>query len=121
MHERGALPGERLVPCPQRAILFLQVLEDGDQFFDAFGEAGHLEIELCFCRIAHGADYRAALFVRSIIMSRARMNQPDYTHIQQLLAQARSHADAAEGSGTLAGCLCGAGGYRFEDWLCEIP
>src|SRR5438046_7663101 len=48
------------------------------------------------------------------------MNQPDYTHIQQLLAQARSHADAAEAHGTLAGCLCGAGGYRFEDWLREI-
>ena len=48
------------------------------------------------------------------------MNQPDYTHIQQLLAQVRSHADAAEAHGTLAGCLCGAGGYRFEDWLREI-
>jgi uncharacterized protein len=48
------------------------------------------------------------------------MNQPDYTRIQQLLAQARSHADAAEAHGTLAGCLCGAGGYRFEDWLREI-
>ena len=48
------------------------------------------------------------------------MNQPDYTHIQQLLTQARSHADAAEAHGTLAGCLCGAGGYRFEDWLREI-
>src|SRR5207302_349880 len=44
----------------------------------------------------------------------------DYTHIQQLLTQARSHADAAEAHGTLAGCLCGAGGYRFEDWLREI-
>lgn len=48
------------------------------------------------------------------------MNQPDYNHIQQLLAQARSHADAAEAHGTLAGCLCGAGGYRFEDWVREI-
>jgi len=48
------------------------------------------------------------------------MNQPDYIDIQQLLAQARSHADAAEAHGTLTGCLCGAGGYRFEDWLREI-
>jgi uncharacterized protein len=48
------------------------------------------------------------------------MNQPDYTYIQQLLTQARSLADAAEAHGTLAGCLCGASGYRFEDWLREI-
>src|SRR2546430_9396863 len=48
------------------------------------------------------------------------MNQPDYTHIQQLLAQVRSLADAAEAHGTLAGCLCGAAGYGFEDWLREI-
>ena len=48
------------------------------------------------------------------------MMQPDYTRIQQLLAQQHSLADAAEAHGTLAGCLCGASGYRFEDWLKEI-
>jgi uncharacterized protein YgfB (UPF0149 family) len=48
------------------------------------------------------------------------MNPPDYSTIQQLLAQERSLADAAEAHGTLAGCLCAAGGYRFEDWLHEI-
>jgi uncharacterized protein len=48
------------------------------------------------------------------------MNQPEYAHVQQLLTAARSLADAAEAHGTLAGCLCGAGGYRFEDWLHEI-
>jgi uncharacterized protein len=48
------------------------------------------------------------------------MIQPDYSHVQQLLAQERSLADAAEAHGTLAGCLCGAAGYRFEDWLREI-
>ena len=48
------------------------------------------------------------------------MMQPDYTDIQQLLAQEHSLADAAEAHGTLAGCLCGASGYRFEDWLKEI-
>jgi len=37
-----------------------------------------------------------------------------------LLVQERSLADAAEAHGTLAGCLCGAAGYRFEDWLREI-
>ena len=48
------------------------------------------------------------------------MIQPDYTQVQQLLAQERSLAEAAEAHGTLAGCLCGASGYRFEDWLREI-
>jgi hypothetical protein len=48
------------------------------------------------------------------------MIQPDYSHIQQLLSREHSMADAAEAHGTLAGCLCGASGYRFEDWLREI-
>ena len=48
------------------------------------------------------------------------MMQPDYSHTQQLLTHAHSLADAAEAHGTLAGCLCGAAGYRFEDWLKEI-
>jgi len=45
---------------------------------------------------------------------------PNYDHIQQLLAQERSLADAAEAHGTLAGCLCATAGYRLEDWLREI-
>lgn len=45
---------------------------------------------------------------------------PTYPQIQHLLAQERSLADAAEAHGTLAGCLCGASEYRFEDWLREI-
>ena len=48
------------------------------------------------------------------------MIQPDYADIQHLLAQEHSLADAAEAHGTLAGCLCGAAAYRFEDWLKEI-
>jgi uncharacterized protein YgfB (UPF0149 family) len=48
------------------------------------------------------------------------MQQPDYSEIQQLLADERSLADAAEAHGTLTGCLCGASAYRFEDWLHEI-
>ena len=48
------------------------------------------------------------------------MIQPDYTRIERLLAHEHSLADAAEAHGTLAGCLCGASGYRFEDWLKEI-
>jgi uncharacterized protein YgfB (UPF0149 family) len=53
-------------------------------------------------------------------MSRFNMIQPDYTRIERLLAHEHSLADAAEAHGTLAGCLCGASGYRFEDWLKEI-
>ncbi|MBV9619598.1 MAG: UPF0149 family protein [Gammaproteobacteria bacterium] len=48
------------------------------------------------------------------------MMQPDYKDVQQLLERQHSLADAAEAHGTLAGCLCGAAGYRFEDWLHEI-
>lgn len=48
------------------------------------------------------------------------MMPPDHSHIQQLLAAERSLADASEAHGTLAGCLCAAGGYRCEDWLREI-
>jgi uncharacterized protein YgfB (UPF0149 family) len=48
------------------------------------------------------------------------MLQPDYSHIQELLRQERSLAEAAEAHGTLAGCLCAASEYRFEDWLKEI-
>ncbi|HTD11979.1 MAG TPA: UPF0149 family protein [Steroidobacteraceae bacterium] len=48
------------------------------------------------------------------------MHHPDYPHIQQLLAQEHALAEAAEAHGTLVGCLCGAAGYKFEDWLREI-
>jgi uncharacterized protein YgfB (UPF0149 family) len=48
------------------------------------------------------------------------MHQADYTEIQRVLSEERSLADAAEAHGTLAGCLCAAIGYRFEDWLLEI-
>lgn len=48
------------------------------------------------------------------------MLQPDHSDIQHLLAAERSLADAAEAHGTLAGGLCAAGGYAYEDWLREI-
>jgi hypothetical protein len=48
------------------------------------------------------------------------MHTENYTEIQRVLAEDRSLADAAEAHGTLAGCLCAAIGYRFEDWLLEI-
>ncbi|HTY49312.1 MAG TPA: UPF0149 family protein [Steroidobacteraceae bacterium] len=43
-----------------------------------------------------------------------------YAEIQRALDEAHSLADAAEAHGTLAGCLCAAVSYRFEDWLQEI-
>ncbi|HEY6483177.1 MAG TPA: UPF0149 family protein [Steroidobacteraceae bacterium] len=52
-------------------------------------------------------------------MSRT-MHPEHYTQIQRILLEERSLADAAEAHGTLAGCLCSAIGYRFEDWLQEI-
>jgi uncharacterized protein len=48
------------------------------------------------------------------------MHHPDFPHIQQLLTQEHALAEASEAHGTLAGCLCGAAGYKFEDWLREI-
>jgi hypothetical protein len=34
------------------------VFHGRDQLFDAFGESHQLEIELCFCGVAHVEDYR---------------------------------------------------------------
>jgi hypothetical protein len=48
------------------------------------------------------------------------MTQATYVDIQRVLTDERALADAAEAHGTLAGCLCTAVGYRFEDWLLEI-
>ena len=48
------------------------------------------------------------------------MHLENYSEIQRVLTEERSLADAAEAHGTLAGCLCAAIGYRFDDWLAEI-
>src|SRR5215813_5662960 len=48
------------------------------------------------------------------------MHPGNYTDIQRLLTAERSLADASEAHGTLAGSLCAAVGYRFEDWMHEI-
>jgi uncharacterized protein YgfB (UPF0149 family) len=48
------------------------------------------------------------------------MNSASYADIQQALEGARALTDAAEAHGTLAGSLCSASAYRFEDWLGEI-
>jgi uncharacterized protein YgfB (UPF0149 family) len=48
------------------------------------------------------------------------MHLENYSEIQRVLTDERSLADAAEAHGTLAGCLCAAIGYRFDDWLAEI-
>lgn len=48
------------------------------------------------------------------------MIQANYSQIQHVLTDERSLTDAAEAHGTLAGCLCAAASYRFEDWLFDI-
>ncbi len=49
----GAFRGKRFVSLTQRAVLFLQVFDGGDELFDALGKSHQLEIELSFCCIAH--------------------------------------------------------------------
>ncbi|HUN24700.1 MAG TPA: UPF0149 family protein [Steroidobacteraceae bacterium] len=48
------------------------------------------------------------------------MQAVDYTEIQRALVEAHSLAEASEAHGTLAGSLCTAIAYRFEDWLADI-
>src|SRR6201999_4500475 len=88
----------------------------------------------CAWRVASARDRAVFLWCRSwfgTIESLAQrckrfrhnlpyMNQMTYTEIQRVLSDERSMTDAAEAHGTLAGCLCAAIGYRFEDWLQEI-
>src|ERR1700729_985087 len=74
-----------------------------------------------------GEDYRAALFTRSMSSMRGRlghntvrMHMTSYAEIQQVLHEEHSLSEPAEAHGTLAGSLCTAVTYRFEDWLLEI-
>jgi uncharacterized protein YgfB (UPF0149 family) len=48
------------------------------------------------------------------------MHMGSYAEIQRVLIEERSMSEAAEAHGTLAGSLCTAVSYRFEDWLLEI-
>lgn len=48
------------------------------------------------------------------------MSEAQYPEIERLLADSRALTDAPEAHGTLAGALCAAADYRFEDWLREI-
>jgi uncharacterized protein YgfB (UPF0149 family) len=48
------------------------------------------------------------------------MQATSYAEIQRVLVEERSLTEAAEAHGTLAGSLCTAVAYRFEDWLLEI-
>lgn len=50
----------------------------------------------------------------------AHMYLTSYAEIQQVLHEERSLSEPAEAHGTLAGSLCTAVTYRFEDWLSEI-
>src|SRR5215469_6477087 len=69
LHERGTLTGQRFMPGTQRTVLLAQLLERRQQIFQALGETSEFLVELCSCSVAHGPDYRAALFPRSIIMT----------------------------------------------------
>lgn len=48
------------------------------------------------------------------------MTQWSYVEIQRILESSRGMGGPAEAHGTLAGALCAASGYTFEDWLGEI-
>ncbi len=48
------------------------------------------------------------------------MSEAQYPEIERLLADSRALTDVSEAHGTLAGALCAAADYRFEDWLREI-
>jgi uncharacterized protein YgfB (UPF0149 family) len=48
------------------------------------------------------------------------MHMTSYTELQRVLIEERSMTEPAEAHGTLAGSLCTAVSYRFEDWLLEI-
>jgi uncharacterized protein YgfB (UPF0149 family) len=49
-----------------------------------------------------------------------RMHMTSYEEIQRALHAEHSLSEPAEAHGTLAGSLCTAVTYRFEDWLSEI-
>jgi len=115
------------MPQAQGTVLFLQLLNRGGQIFDAFAESGEFQIEQCFCCFAHGQDYRASLFARSMRSvgrrfghNTTQMHMASYAEIQRVLVEERSLSEPAEAHGTLAGSLCTAVTYRFEDWLLEI-
>ena len=127
MQQERALARQSPVPLAQGTILLLQLLNRGGQIFDAFAEPGEFQVERCFCCFAHGEDYRASLFARSMRSVRRRfghntgqMHMTSYAEIQRVLIEERSMSEPAEAHGTLAGSLCTAVTYRFEDWLLEI-
>ena len=53
VQQRGALRGQRFVSLTQRAVLFLEVFDSGNELFDALAKSTQLQIELRFCCIAH--------------------------------------------------------------------
>ena len=108
------------MPQAQGTVLFLQLLNRGGQIFDAFAESGEFQIERCFCCFAHGQDYRASLFARSMRSvgrrfghNTTQMHMASYAEIQRVLVEERSLSEPAEAHGTLAGSLCTAVSYRF--------
>lgn len=127
MQQQRALACERPMALAQGTVLFVQLLNGCGQIFNALAEPGEFQVERCFCCFAHGQDYRASLFARSMRSvggllghNTAGMYTASYAEIQRVLIEERSMSEAAEAHGTLAGSLCTAVTYRFEDWLLEI-
>ncbi len=48
------------------------------------------------------------------------MSELDYREYERLLADSRALTDVPEAHGTLAGALCAAADYGFDDWMSEI-
>ena len=48
------------------------------------------------------------------------MSELDYPEYERLLADSRALTDVPEAHGTLAGALCAAVDYGFDDWMSEI-
>src|ERR1700758_4958564 len=109
VHERGSLTRKGFVAGAQRPVLLAQMLDRCEELIDALAETRELEIQLCFCSVAHAKTIeprsRRGQSRPAIIMSSFVMIAPDYHHIEQLLRQERSLAEPAEAHGTLAGCL----------------
>jgi uncharacterized protein len=45
---------------------------------------------------------------------------PDFDHLQEVLADSRALTDAAEAHGTLTGALCAAADFTVDDWCAEL-
>lgn len=125
MQERSALGREGILPLAQRAVFFLELHHGGDEVVEALLEPAQFEFDLLRRMFGHTENYRSPLPAEQSANRGFRHNPAvnhliSYPGLQRLLAQAHAVSDAAEAHGTLAGALCAASPYTFEDWLAEI-